>query len=46
MSILPSRRSRRVRPYITALERHRAVEERRFRQFAGVVALRALEVVR
>ncbi|MBB6173677.1 hypothetical protein HNR23_003737 [Nocardiopsis mwathae] len=46
MSILPSRRSRRIRPYITALEHRRAIETRRFRQFAGLVALRAMEVAR
>ncbi|MBB6173849.1 hypothetical protein HNR23_003909 [Nocardiopsis mwathae] len=45
MSILSSRRSRRIRPYVTALERRRAVEDRRFRKFAGLVALRAREVV-
>ncbi|CAM3820484.1 hypothetical protein NOGI109294_14680 [Nocardiopsis gilva] len=46
MSILPSRRSRRVRPYISALEARRSIEERRFRQFAGRVSLRTMEVTR
>ncbi|GAA2001413.1 hypothetical protein GCM10009799_30800 [Nocardiopsis rhodophaea] len=46
MSILPSRRSRRVRPYIAALEAQRASEERRFREFAGVCVRRESEVAR
>ncbi|MBB6172886.1 hypothetical protein HNR23_002946 [Nocardiopsis mwathae] len=46
MSILPPGRRRRVRRYVTALERRRAVEERRFREFAGMIVLRATEVSR
>ncbi|MBB6173683.1 hypothetical protein HNR23_003743 [Nocardiopsis mwathae] len=39
MSILPSRRSRRIRPYIAVLEHRRAVQDRRFREFAREVAV-------
>ncbi|CAM3709008.1 hypothetical protein [Nocardiopsis rhodophaea] len=46
MSILPSRQSRRIRPYITALEAQRATEDRRFRQFAETTTVRAVEVSR
>ncbi|MBB6173689.1 hypothetical protein HNR23_003749 [Nocardiopsis mwathae] len=40
MSILPSRRSRRIRPYIAVLEHRRAVQDRRFREFARAAAAR------
>ncbi|GAA2002981.1 hypothetical protein GCM10009799_32620 [Nocardiopsis rhodophaea] len=46
MSILPSRRTRRVRPYIRGLEARRTIEERHFRQFAALTALRTMEVTR
>ncbi|CAM3814800.1 hypothetical protein [Nocardiopsis rhodophaea] len=46
MSILPSRRSRRIRPYVMALEHQRGIEARRLQQFASVVALRDEEEVR
>ncbi|CAM3852714.1 hypothetical protein NOGI109294_16015 [Nocardiopsis gilva] len=46
MSILPSRRSRRIRPYITVLEHRRASEARHFRRFAGLAMLRALGAIR
>ncbi|CAM4160823.1 Transposase [Nocardiopsis rhodophaea] len=43
MSILPSRRSRRIRPYVVVLEQWRAIEGHRFQQFA---ALAGAEVAR
>ncbi|WP_193373693.1 hypothetical protein [Nocardiopsis gilva] len=46
MSILPSRRSRRIRPYISVLEHRRTIEERRFRRFAETAAVRGAEAVR
>ncbi|CAM3929766.1 hypothetical protein NOGI109294_19095 [Nocardiopsis gilva] len=46
MSILPLRRRQRVRPYFRALEARRAIEERHFRQFAALTALRIMEVTR
>ncbi|GAA2034542.1 hypothetical protein GCM10009800_20480 [Nocardiopsis rhodophaea] len=46
MSILPLRRRQRVRPYIRALEARRSIEERHFRQFAALTALRVMEVTR
>ncbi|CAM4197742.1 hypothetical protein NOGI109294_26980 [Nocardiopsis gilva] len=39
MSILTSRRSRRIRPYLTALEHQRVARGRLFWRFAAYLAL-------
>ncbi|GAA2052004.1 hypothetical protein GCM10009800_45810 [Nocardiopsis rhodophaea] len=38
-----TRSASRVRPYIRALEHHRAIEAQRFRQFAGSIASPSME---
>ncbi|GAA2009821.1 hypothetical protein GCM10009799_42310 [Nocardiopsis rhodophaea] len=45
-SCVRTRSASRVRPYIAVLEHHRAIEARRFRDFAGSIASHSPEAWR